>query len=135
MIIRVEIRDYTNKDGLKQVRIMISDDVKNAEAEDYGLCPTCHEHLDGEESECETCNGSGYIPNKKSGIDFTIAHCDNCKGTGNIMTESSNTLYYMIQRDIMRDSIRTAQEKMLMYMSDYDRQYYKLFLKPPHEST
>jgi len=30
MIIRVEIRDYTNKDGLKQVRIMISDKGKRS---------------------------------------------------------------------------------------------------------
>ena len=37
------------------------DDVKNTLAEDYGLCPTCHEHLDGERSTCETCNGEGII--------------------------------------------------------------------------
>jgi DnaJ-class molecular chaperone len=38
------------------------DDVKNTMAEDIGLCPTCHEHLDGERMTCSTCDGLGYIP-------------------------------------------------------------------------
>jgi hypothetical protein len=37
------------------------DDVKNTIYEDHGLCPTCKEHLDGEYSECESCDGTGEI--------------------------------------------------------------------------
>ena len=37
------------------------DDVKNTLAEDIGLCPTCHEHMDGERSECPTCEGEGIV--------------------------------------------------------------------------
>ena len=37
------------------------DDVKHTIYEDWGLCPTCKEHLDGEYSECESCCGNGEI--------------------------------------------------------------------------
>lgn len=37
------------------------DDVINTEYEDIGICPTCKEHLDGERTKCEECNGTGII--------------------------------------------------------------------------
>lgn len=39
------------------------DDVKGTDAEDYGICPTCNEHLDGEYSPCGSCDGEGYVNN------------------------------------------------------------------------
>lgn len=35
------------------------DDVKGTLHEDYGICPTCKEHLSGEYEDCESCNGTG----------------------------------------------------------------------------
>ena len=35
------------------------DDVKGTLYEDYGICPTCKEHLSGEHEDCESCNGTG----------------------------------------------------------------------------
>ena len=37
------------------------DDVKGTIHEDMGICPTCHEHIDGGEEQCETCNGEGFV--------------------------------------------------------------------------
>lgn len=37
------------------------DDVKGTEYEDYGLCPTCKEHISTEYEVCETCEGTGEI--------------------------------------------------------------------------
>jgi hypothetical protein len=36
------------------------DDIKGTEYEDYNICPTCKEHLGGEE-DCDDCGGTGKI--------------------------------------------------------------------------
>jgi len=41
------------------------DDVKGTIHEDYGVCPTCKEHLSGEHEDCESCEGTGFITTKK----------------------------------------------------------------------
>jgi len=37
------------------------DDVKGTLAEDFGICPTCKEHLSGESEDCDECGGTGKI--------------------------------------------------------------------------
>ena len=44
------------------------DDVKGTIHEDYGICPTCKEHLSGEYEDCEDCNGTGEIELNKTNL-------------------------------------------------------------------
>ena len=37
------------------------DDVKGTEHEDYGICPTCKEHISTDHEDCEECNGTGKL--------------------------------------------------------------------------
>lgn len=56
------MRDCPECDGTGEVYYSCcGDDVKHTIHEDYGICPTCKEHLSGEYSECEECNGSGKV--------------------------------------------------------------------------
>ena len=56
---QTEVCTACDGDG-KEYYSCCGDDVKGTQYADIGICPTCKEHLGGEET-CDLCDGKGYL--------------------------------------------------------------------------